>query len=75
MAWEEILAAADEAIAAVAEIDRTGTAGDSGVFIPERLLRSGAAATASMTRGRLSLDLVLQPRAPSRAKPASSGAA
>lgn len=57
MAWEEILAAADEAIAAVAQTGTTGTAGDSGVFIPESLLRSGAAATASMTRARLSLDL------------------
>lgn len=53
MAWEEILAAADEAIAVVADVAGTGTAGDSGVFIPESLLRSGAATTASMTRGRL----------------------
>ncbi len=70
MAWEEILAAADEAIAAVAENERTGTAGDSGVFIPERLLRSGGAATASMTRGRLSLDLVpTQKRVPDEGAP------
>jgi len=54
MAWEEILAAADEAVAAVASVAATGTAGDSGVFIPERLLHSGEAATASMTRGRRS---------------------
>ncbi|MBK7823928.1 serine/threonine protein kinase [Nannocystis sp.] len=52
MAWEEILAAADEAVAAVASVATSGTAGDSGVFIPERLLHSGEAATASMTRGR-----------------------
>lgn len=53
MAWAEILAAADEAIAAVATGTASGTAGDSGVFIPESLLRTGAAATQSMTRGRL----------------------
>jgi len=52
MAWEEILAAAEEAVAAVASSPGSGTAGDSGVFIPERLLHSGEAATASMVRGR-----------------------
>lgn len=52
MAWDEILAAAEEAVAAVASSQRSGTAGDSGVFTPERLLHSGEAATASMVRGR-----------------------
>lgn len=52
MAWEEILAAAEEAVAAVASASGSGTAGDSGVFIPERLLHSGEAATASTVRGR-----------------------
>lgn len=55
MAWEEILAAAEEAVAAVAGSAGSagsGTAGDSGVFIPERMLQTGEAATASMIRGR-----------------------
>ena len=52
MAWDEILAAAEEAVAAVASGQGSGTAGDSGVFIPESLLRSGLAATASMANGR-----------------------
>lgn len=53
MAWEEILAAAEEAIAIVATAERSsGTAGDSGVFIPESLLRTGGAASASQVHGR-----------------------
>ncbi|MBL9102243.1 MAG: protein kinase [Myxococcales bacterium] len=47
MAWEEILAAAEEAVSAVAGGQRSGIAGDSGVFLSERLLRS---ATSARTR-------------------------
>ena len=54
MAWDEILAAAEEAVAAVARGPGSGNAGDSGVFIPESLLRSGLAATASTAHGRRS---------------------
>jgi serine/threonine-protein kinase len=49
MAWDEILAAAEEAVAAVAAAAATQTrptSGDSGVFIPESLLRTGQAAPA-----------------------------
>ncbi len=52
LAWEEILAAAEEAIATVAGGDHSGTAGDSGVFQPERMLHTGEAASASQMRGR-----------------------
>ena len=52
LAWDEILAAADEAVAAVAASAATGTAGDSDVFMPERLLHTGEAATASTIEGR-----------------------
>lgn len=52
MAWDEILAAAEEAVAAVAAAagSVTGTAGDSDVFMPERLLRTGEATKAPKPR-------------------------
>ncbi len=61
LAWDEILAAAEEAIAAVAASASTGTAGDSDVFMPERMLHTGEAATASTIEGRLVPELAVIP--------------
>ncbi len=68
MAWDEILAAAEEAVAAVANSSGLGTAGDSGVFIPERLLHSGEAATASTVRGRRPVLTSSRPRTSASAR-------
>ena len=83
LAWDEILAAAEEAVAAVAASASTGTAGDSDVCMPERLLHTGEAATASTIEGRLAAAVLAvvtpppgaaQPRDAHPAPPASSGA-
>jgi len=85
LAWDEILAAAEVAVAAVAASASTGTAGDSDVFMPERLLHTGEAATASTIEGRLDAASIEVTRSPGRspdivarrsdyaAPPASSG--